>query len=295
MSVTTRDKTLLKLQEENEQLHIENNTLKADIGFWKIRHKDAVAREEALKQELQDRNARIKYLTRQLYEKKTERSGKNSEGSKAGKREGKRKRGQQPGKPSSKPRDQSHLPEHEELYDLPDSEQFCQTCGLPLILMPDTEDSSVIETQEVRGYTRKIRRKKYKPGCRCPGNKGIITAAGPAKLIPHCRYGASVWIHILIRKYRFQIPVARILKNLALHGLSIPPGSAGDGLKRLAPLFEPVYAAIRERSRESDWWQADETRWSVFETTKTKTNFRWYLWVFASAESVVCVIDPTRL
>ena len=126
--------------------------------------------------------------------------------------------------------------------------------------MPDTEDSELLETQEVRGYTRKIRRKKYRPGCKCPGNKGIITAAGPAKLIPHSRYGASVWIHILIRKYRFQIPVARILKNLALHGLSIPPGSAGDGLKRLAPLFEPVYAALEKRSEQAAWWQADETQ-----------------------------------
>jgi hypothetical protein len=103
-----------------------------------------------------------------------------------------------------------------------------------------------------------------------------------------------VWIHILIRKYRFQIPVARILSNLALHGLDIPAGSVGDGLKRLAPLFEPVYAALEERSVQAAWWQADETRWSVFETTKTKSTYRWYLWVFISDESIVHVIDPTR-
>jgi transposase len=81
---------------------------------------------------------------------------------------------------------------------------------------------------------------------------------------------------------------------LSFHGLSIPPGSVGDGLKRLAPLFEPVYAALEERSRTAAWWQADETRWNVFETTKNKTSFRWYLWVFISDESIVHVIDPTR-
>jgi transposase len=205
-----------------------------------------------------------------------------------------RKRGQQPDRPAPKPRDQGHLPVTEEVHDLAESQKYCSSCGLPLVEMPDTEDSELLETQEVRGYTRKIRRKKYRPGCKCPGNKGIITAPGPAKLIPHSRYGASIWIHILIRKYRFQIPVARILKNLTLHGLSIPPGSVGDGLKRLAPLFEPVYAALEERSGKAAWWQADETRWSVFETTKTKSTFRWYLWVFVSAESVVHVIDPSR-
>jgi transposase len=288
------DRVVVNLAEQNKRLHIENNTLKADIGYWKSRHSDAIEREAALKKALKDKNARIKYLTRQLYEKKTERSIKGSESDKEKEATGKRKRGQQPDRPAPKPRDQSHLPAHDEEHDLPESEKYCATCGLPLIQMPDTEDSELIETQEVRGYTRQIRRKKYKPGCSCPGNKGIITALGPAKLIPHSRYGASVWIHILIRKYRFQIPVARILKNLALHGLSIPAGSAGDGLKRLAPLFEPVYAALEERSRKAAWWQADETRWSVFETTKTKSTFRWYLWVFISAESVVHVIDPTR-
>jgi transposase len=272
----------------------ENNTLRADIGYWKSCHRQAVEREEACKKELQDKNARIKYLTRQLYEKKTEQSKKRTESDRQASGTGKRKRGQQPDRPAPKPRDQSHLPEHVEEYDLCESEKYCTICGLPFKEMPGTDDSEVLETQEVCGYSRKIRRKKYTPGCRCPGNKGIITAPGPAKLIPHSRYGASVWIHILIRKYRFQIPVARILKNLALHGLSIPPGSAGDGLKRLAPLFEPVYAALEERSEQAAWWQADETRWSVFETTKTKSTFRWYLWVFISDESIVHVIDPTR-
>jgi len=290
----TADKGFSVLKTENIQLLTENNILKADIGYWKSRHQQAVEREEAFKKELQDKNARIKYLTRQLYEKKTERSKKKSESDKTEVVSGRRKRGQQPDRPAPKPRDQGHLPAIEEVHDLLESEKYCSSCGLPLVEMPDTEDSELIETQEVRGYTRKIQRKKYRPGCKCPGNKGIITAAGPAKLIPHSRYGASVWTHILIRKYRFQIPVARILKNLALHGLSIPPGSAGDGLKRLAPLFEPVYAALEQRSGKAAWWQADETRWSVFETTKTKSTYRWYLWVFISAESVVHVIEPSR-
>jgi len=282
------------LKKENTKLLMENNILRTDIGYWKSCHSQAVEREEAFKKELQDKKARIKYLTRQLYEKKTEQSKKKSESKSEEPEARKRKRGQQPNRPTPKRRNQEHLREEVEVCDLPESEKYCPTCGLPLKEMSETEDSEVLETQEVQGYRRTIRRKKYSAGCSCPGTKGITTAAGPAKLIPHSRYGASIWIHILIRKYRFQIPVARILKNLSLHGLSIPPGSAGDGLKRLAPLFEPVYAALEERSEQAAWWQADETRWSVFETTKTKSTFRWYLWVFISDESVVHVIDPTR-
>ncbi|HDO25638.1 MAG TPA: IS66 family transposase, partial [Nitrospirae bacterium] len=287
-------KILSVIKNENDKLRMENNILKADIGYWKSQHQSAIKREEALKKELQDKKGRIKYLVRQLYERKTEQSKKKPESDKQDEDTRKRKRGQQPNRPIPKRRDQTHLPEKEEIYDLGESEKYCSTCGLPLKEMSDTEDSEVLETQEVSGYRRTIRRKKYIHSCTCPGNKGIVTAEGPAKLMPHSRYGASIWIHILIRKYRFQIPVARILKNLSLHGLSIPPGSAGDGLKRLAPLFEPVYAALEERSQKAEWWQADETRWSVFETMKNKSTFRWYLWVFISDESVVHVIDPTR-
>ncbi len=294
MSTATVDRSNTKLQDENERLCKENNVLKADIAYWKQRHRDAVEREETAKRMLADRDARIKYLTRQLYEKKSERSKSKSERSDEKGKPAKRKRGQQPGMPIPVPRDQSHLPEHEEIYDLADSQRFCTSCGLPLVEMPDTDDTTVIETLDVRGYRRTIRRRKYKRSCRCPGTKGITTAEGPAKLMPYSRYGASVWIHIIIRKYRLQIPVDRILKNLALHGLSIPKGSVGDGLKRLAPLFEPIYEALEERSRQSSWWQADETRWNVFETTKSKSTFTWYLWVFASEQSVVYVIDPTR-
>lgn len=279
---------------EIEQLRRANNALKADIAFWKSRHHDAVEREKELKKSLAEMQARVKYLNRQLYGKKSERSQKASEASEPPSPPAKRGRGQQPGRPAPKPRDQSHLPEYEEVYDLSDSERFCASCGLPLKEMSDTEDATIIETREVRGYQRKIRRKKYVRRCACPGTKGITTAAGPPKLMSHGRYGTSVWIHILIRKYRLQIPVERILKNLALHGLSIPKGSVGDGLKRLAPLFEPIYQALEERSRQGAWWQADETRWNVFETTKTKSTFNWYLWVFASQQSVVYVVDPTR-
>lgn len=294
MGTATVDLSVTTLQEENEQLRKENNVLKADLACWKQRHRAAVEREETAKRALADREARIKYLTRQLYEKKSERSKNKPEAADEDGKTEKRKRGQQPGTPGPVPRDQSHLPEHEEIYDLADSQRFCPSCGLPLVEMPNTDDTTVIETLEVRGYRRTIRRKKYKRSCTCPGTKGITTAEGPAKLMPYSRYGASVWIHIILRKYRLQIPVDRILKNLALHGLSIPKGSVGDGLKRLAPLFEPVYQALEERSRQAAWWQADETRWNVFETVKTKSTFNWYLWVFASEQSVVYVIDPTR-
>ena len=279
-------------QEHITLLQIENNTLRADLGRWKQLHQKSKEHEQELLKALNDSKAQIAYLKKQLYERKSEQASKKPESSDKTDQTEKRQRGQQPGSPIPPRRDQSHLPVVDEHYDL-DSDD-CPFCGLPFSSMPDTEDSEVIEIQDIKGYRRRIMRKKYKPGCTCPGNKGIITAPAPAKLIPNSRYGTSIWIHILIRKFELQIPVNRILKNMSLHGVSIPAGSVGDNLKRLAPLFEPIYAALEERSSQAKWWQADETRWRVFETTTTKQTFRWYLWVFISSESIVHVIDPTR-
>ena len=279
-------------QERIAALQIENSTLRADLGRWKQLHQAAKEREHELLKALQDSKAQVAYLKKQLYEKKSEQASKKPETVTPADETEKRHRGQQKGSPIPPRRDQSHLMAVDEPYDL-DSDD-CPFCGLPFIVMPDTEDSEIIEIQDVKGYRRTIRRTKYRPACSCPGNKGIITAPGPARLIPNSRYGTSIWIHILIHKFEFQVPVYRILKNMSLHGVSIPAGSVGDNLKRLAPLFEPIYAAHEERSSQAQWWQADETRWRVFETTKTKQTFRWYLWVFISSESIVHVIDPTR-
>jgi hypothetical protein len=67
---------------------------------------------------------------------------------------------------------------------------------------------------------------------------GIITEKGPAKLIPKSRLGISVWAMILLEKYLYQRPIARLLESLKGYGLDIPQGTVGDGLKRLLALFE---------------------------------------------------------
>ena len=124
MAVDAAEEQVLSIvKAENKRLFTENSILKADIGYWKSRHSRAVEREAALKKELQDKNARIKYLTRQLYEKKTEQSKKGSESDSKKVISAKRKRGQQPDRPAPKPRDQSHLPAIEEIHDLPESEK----------------------------------------------------------------------------------------------------------------------------------------------------------------------------
>jgi transposase len=65
-------------------------------------------------------------------------------------------------------------------------------------------------------------------------------------------------------------------------------------VQRLLPLLEPVYEALADRSRRQPLWHGDETRWLVFATVEGKVGFRWYLWVFHSAEVVVFVLAQGR-
>ena len=67
-----------------------------------------------------------------------------------------------------------------------------------------------------------------------------------------------------------------------------------DGLKHLIPLFEPVYEALVRRSQAQEFWHADETRWLVFASIEGKVGYRWYLWVFHSADVVVFVLAAGR-
>jgi transposase len=65
-------------------------------------------------------------------------------------------------------------------------------------------------------------------------------------------------------------------------------------LRRLAPLFEPLFEGIVARNISEDRWHADETRWEVFAEVEGKVGHRWYLWVFRSVSTVVFRLDPSR-
>ena len=181
----------------------------------------------------------------------------------------------------------------EEPRDLPDEQRRCSCCGLPFAEFPGTEDSEILEV-DVKAHRRVIRRKRYRPICSCPENKPIVTAPPAPRVIPKSKIGVSLWVLILMDKYLFHRPTYRLLESLRLHDLDLSLGSITDGLKRLEPLFAPLYEALVARSQEQTFWHADETRWQVFVTIEGKVGHRWYLWVFHAPDAVVFVLSPTR-
>lgn len=299
-----------QLLQDPPQLLLELLQQRQQTGYWKAQFQRAKQREAELQQEIQKLQtsgaqreserqqeiqklqARIAQLEHQLFGKKSEKTNRSEKSSSPG--GVKRPRGQQHENRGPPRRSHDHLPKVEDPRDLPEDEKHCPDCGLPYDPFPGTEDSETIEI-EVRAHRRVIRRKRYRPTCHCPGRPGIITAPPPPKLIPRGRYGISVWVHVLLDKFLFFRPSQRLIADLATHGIHLPAGTLADGLKRIAPMLEPLYEAIRQHCRAASHWHGDETGWKVFVPIEGKSSpYKRTLWVFASGEAVFFAIALTR-
>jgi len=285
--------------------------LRSERGYWQAMHAGAlerveeqrrefVAKAELARQEAAERQARllavIAALKAQLGELRQQVFGSRSERGRSA-HEGQggtgRRRGQRPGAPGHGKRQRPELPVVEQMRELAESERRCAKCGLERKRLASTEDSEQIEI-EVKAHRRLIRRARYVKTCECPETSAIVVAPKEPKLVARGRYGTSVWVMALVQKFWHQVPTARLLEQLGDRGLSIAPGTLTDGMKRLAPLFAPVVAALRERLVQSSHWHADETTWRVFQELAGKSSNRWFLWMFMSREVVLFTLDPSR-
>jgi transposase len=283
------------LRGEVARLQRENLELRQQVGYWKGMHAQALRRIEELQREAEHLRGENKKLQAQLF---GQRSEKQSPADRSNHLQGeettspRRKKGQQPQRPGPKRRDYSHLATEEELRELPEDQRVCPKCGQALT-PTDAEESELIEI-DVRAYRRKIRRRRYRRTCTCADCQQTFTAAPPPKLIPKGRLGVSVWVEILVDKYFSHRPTERLLAQWQLLGLDLAAGTVADGLRRLEPLFQPLYEALLARNAQSAYMQADETRWLVFIVQEGKTGHCWWLWVFLGQDTVAYRLDPHR-
>jgi transposase len=265
-------------------------------AYWQAMHRRALEREAQLQAEVARLQALLRLREQQLFGRKTEASAATEPVvplATPTHPPPRRPRGQQPGKPGPKRRDYSQLPAILEDQELPPEQCRCSRCGQPFADFPGTEDAIILEV-DVRAHRRVIRRRRYRPTCSCAAHAGIVAAPPPPRLVPKSILGVSIWVALLLDKYLFYRPTYRLLADWATHGLDLSLGTVTDGLRRLVPLFEPVYEALVRRSQTQTLWHADETRWLVFASIEGKVGYRWYLWVFHSAEVVVFVLAAGR-
>jgi transposase len=185
------------------------------------------------------------------------------------------------------------LPEVITPHTLSPAERTCPICGKLRPQTGLTEQSEEIEW-EVRLVRRRHVRHRYGPSCDCPSGRGLRTAPLPAKLIPKGLFAVSFWVQVLLKKFEFQQPLHRMVRELRAQGLEVSPGTLTGGLRKLKDLVVPLAGRFVLHSREGSHWQMDETRWPMFGLPKGKPRQNWWFWVVVSPQVTAFLLEPTR-
>ncbi|MCP4457859.1 MAG: transposase, partial [Cytophagales bacterium] len=170
----------------------------------------------------------------------------------------------------------------------------CPKCDIPYARVSAFDKVSNCIEASISAVHEIVTRYSYKKGCNCSDAKKIITAPNRKSVIKKSILTTGTWVHLIIMKYLLAVPVYRYRQALKPTGFDLSPATLENGFKKIGSLLLPVYNALSEELRKSPIWNADETRWKVFEMIKNKTSFLWWLWVFASKDVVLYVIDPSR-
>ena len=271
--------------------HVE---LKWQGNYWKRQHARLKERHETLKQELELAHAKIRDLEQRLYGKKSEKgTTKRDQPTSDNKPASSRPRGQPKGSRGHGRTARPDLPLVEEERDVAPEERTCKHCGKAYDPLTQTEDSKIIEVQ-VKAHVRLIKRKIYTQSCECVGVPGLITAPPAPRVIAKSPIGISVWTEVLLNKFLFSRATYNLCTDYAYRGLPLAPGTLTGGLKRIAPLFEPLLAQFVEKQLSEALFHNDETGWKVFEAIAGKVGYRWYLWVTQSSSVVYYTLAPSR-
>jgi transposase len=170
------------------------------------------------------------------------------------------------------PKSQPNLPVEEVTHTLEEDDRSCPICGETLTGMGDqAEESEEITVVGVEYKILKHRRQKYR--CRC--NEQVMTAPGPAKLIPGGRYSVDFAVHVAEQKYLDHMPLERQVKAMSRAGLDTDSQTLWDQISILARYLEPTYRTLCKMVLDLGMVYADETFWRNHESSNTS---KWWAW-----------------
>jgi transposase len=218
-------------------------------------------------------------------------AGEEGAGEGQGRSRGVGRRGQQPGRAGHGRRDYGHLP-CEEVIHQPDPAELVCGCGAAYECFG--EDRREEMDCEVRLWRRLHRRPRYRQTCGCGEAKGVVAAPAVASPTGQGRLAAGLLARLVCGKFLHGVPVNRMRLMWACEGADFAVGTLTGALRDVGGLLAPLAGAIRARNAAAGHLHVDETSWKVFAAAAGKTNHRWWLWVFAAADTTAFSVKPGR-
>jgi len=186
------------------------------------------------------------------------------------------------------PRAQATPPRVEVVHTRAEPAAPCAQCGGTVAPWTDQyEEAEEIDVIERSFRLVRHRRQKYR--CQCGGC--VVTAPGPAKLIPGGRYAVDFAVAVAVAKYLDHLPLARQVRQMARVGLVVDTQTLWDQLLALSHHLTPTYEALRADVLTAPVLGADETTWQLMEPGRSKT---WWVWALCRPDAVVYRLLGTR-
>lgn len=184
------------------------------------------------------------------------------------------------------PKAQPEIPVVEVKYTLPEEEVKARG------LKPfdgQYEVSELVTFQAPSISIEKVLRQKYF-GSDDIGNRTIVTAPGPLRLLEKARYSLDFSIQVGLDKYDSHLPLTRQVKRFKELGLTVTEQALYDQIDRVAWYLKPhVVDPILAHILANQTIQADDTWWRNLDDKK-----KFYLWAVATQQAVSFVIYDSR-
>ena len=138
--------------------------------------------------------------------------------------------------PGHGPREQPTLPIVDIRHELAQDQRQCPACGGELAEMAwSSETSERITTVKLTYQVEHHVRQKY----RCACNGAVVTATGPAQLIPGGRYAPEFAVGIAVAKYADHLPLERQVRMMAREGLRVDSQTLWDQIQAWRGTLSP--------------------------------------------------------
>lgn len=180
------------------------------------------------------------------------------------------------------------LPVDEITYELDAAEKACNCCGKPRPIVGEdrSEELSIIPMQ-IKKVVHVA--KKYGP-CTCneflhSGEKEIITAAKPKRIIPYSIVSPELLAYVIYMKYEMALPFFRLSKKFEALDIDLSRATLCNWSMLASEKCELLYDAISNHIRECKVIQMDETHVQVLKEDERPAETKSQMWVMKAGKS----------